>query len=150
MARSRVKITVLKRVDPSVIFDGNVPDRPDGKKYTICTAFEDGQEFIVEKNLRMPEGFCGWAWRDIYKDLSVLAMGGDFDPWVEKGKMITCCTDGIRPVSFTMERLEDQIQTKTLEFMPKKVVLMTTSMPFGPKFIFGLKLLGTYLSICTT
>jgi uncharacterized repeat protein (TIGR04076 family) len=93
MARSRVKIKVLKRVDPSVIFDGDVPTAPSGNKYTVCDAYKD-------------EGFCGWAWRDIYKDLSVLAFGGDF-PWVEKGTMVTCCTDGIRPVSFLMERLDE-------------------------------------------
>ena len=106
--RSRVKITVLKRVDPSVIFDGDVPNMP-GKeeKYRICTTHEEGQEFIVEQDGAMPDGFCGWAWRDIYKDLSVLQFGGDFHPWVNKGEMITCCTDGIRPVSFKLERLKE-------------------------------------------
>jgi len=108
MARSRVKITVLKRVDPSVIFDGEVPNRPGTEeKYGICTVYEDGQEFVIGLDGLMPEGFCGWAWRDIYKDLSVLRFGGNFDPWVEKGVAITCCTDGIRPVSFKMERLEE-------------------------------------------
>ena len=55
----------------------------------------------------MPEGFCGWAWRDLYKDLAVISKGGDFDPWVNKGEMYTACTDGIRPVSFKLERLDD-------------------------------------------
>ena len=106
MARSKVKITVLKRVDPSVIFDGKVPNVPGtDRKYSICTAFQEGQEFIVENGER-PDGFCSWAWRDVYKDMSVLRFGGDFDPWVEKGVAITCCTDGIRPVSFKMERIE--------------------------------------------
>lgn len=108
MARSRVKITVLKRVDPSVIFDGDVPNMPGtNRKYSVCTAFEDGKEFIVELNGEKPEGFCGWAWRDVYKDISVLRFGGDFTPWVEEGKAITCCTDGIRPVSFVLERLKE-------------------------------------------
>lgn len=106
MARSKVKITVLKRVDPSVIFDGKVPNMPGtDRKYSICTAFNEGQEFIVE-NGEKPDGFCSWAWRDVYKDMSVLRFGGDFDPWAEKGVAITCCTDGIRPVSFKMERIE--------------------------------------------
>ena len=49
MARSRVKISVLKRVDPSVIFDGDVPNVPGtDKKFETCTAFQDDQEFIVE------------------------------------------------------------------------------------------------------
>ena len=100
-----VKITVLKRVTPEYIFDGDVPTSPSGKKYTICTAFKDGQEFIA-KGTRCPEGFCGYAWKDIYSDLRVLAQGGDHEPWVEAPKMISCCTDGIRPVSFILERIE--------------------------------------------
>ena len=47
MGRSRVKITILKRVDPEYIFDGDVPLSPTGERYTICTAFKDGQEFIL-------------------------------------------------------------------------------------------------------
>ena len=108
MARSNVKITVIKRVDPSVIFDGDVPNMPGtDKKYSICSAFEEGQEFTVGPDGNRPEGFCGWAWRDIYKDVSVLRFGGNFTPWVPEGVAITCCTDGIRPVSFKMERIED-------------------------------------------
>jgi uncharacterized repeat protein (TIGR04076 family) len=107
MPRSRVKITVLKRVDPSVIFDGDVPNVPGtDRKFEVCNAFHDDQEFIVEADGNQPEGFCGWAWRDVYKDLSVLQFGGDV-PWTEEGTMITCCTDGIRPVSFKMERIAD-------------------------------------------
>jgi len=105
MARYDVKITVLKRVDPEYIFDGNVPISPRGEKYTICKAFDAKQEFI-SKNTQCPEGFCNYAWKDIYSDLRVLAQGGDHEPWVEKPKMISCCTDGIRPVSFTLERIE--------------------------------------------
>jgi len=107
MPRSRIKITVIKRVDPEVIFDGNIPNMPDSdKKYEKCTAFEEGQEYIVELDGKAPEGFCSWAWRDVYKDVSVLKQGGDYYPWVEKGKAITCCTDGIRPVSFLLERID--------------------------------------------
>jgi uncharacterized repeat protein (TIGR04076 family) len=107
MTRPKIKITVLKRVDPSVIFDGDVPNMPGtDQKYTICTRFEDGQEFVSER-LAMPEGFCSWAWTDIYKDLSVLFFGGNRGPWLEDGIQITCCTDGVRPVSFKMERLEE-------------------------------------------
>ena len=107
MAEKKVKITVLKRVDPEVIFNGNVPFSPSGKKYTVCTRFIDGQDFTVERDLKMPENFCPWAWRDIFKDISVLIFGGSFHPWVEDGTQITCCTDGIRPVSFKLERIDD-------------------------------------------
>ncbi|QEE16793.1 TIGR04076 family protein [Promethearchaeum syntrophicum] len=107
MARSKVKITVLKRVTPEYIFDGNVPTAPNGEKYTVCTAFKEGDEYMVEKNMRCPEGFCNYAWKDIFSDVRVLALGGDHEPWVEKPKMISCCTDGIRPVSFTLLRIDN-------------------------------------------
>jgi uncharacterized repeat protein (TIGR04076 family) len=107
MLRKKVKITIFKRVDPEVIFDGDVPIAPTGTKYQKCGLGNEGKEFIVETNLRRPEGFCSWAWRDIYKDVSVLAHGGDFYDWIERGKMYTCCTDGIRPVSFLLERIDE-------------------------------------------
>ena len=62
-----------------------------------------GEEY-VSKNMAMPTGFCSWAWADIQRDVAHLAMGGDF-PWMrEKGMMISCCTDGLRPVIFRLER----------------------------------------------
>lgn len=111
MPRHRVKITVLKRVTPEYIFDGKVPTRPNGETYTICTAFKEGEEFTVEKNMGIPDGiphgFCAYAWKDIYSDVRVLALGGDHEPWMAAPKMISCCTDGIRPVSFILERLDE-------------------------------------------
>ena len=106
MKTNRIKITVFKRVDPAVIFDGNVPTNPEGKKYEICH-FVEGTEWIVEKNMIMPEGFCSWAWRDLIKDIRVLAHGGSYYPWVEEGVAFTACTDGIRPVSFKLEVLHE-------------------------------------------
>ena len=105
MIRSKVKVTVLKKVAPSIIFDGDVPNIPGtDRKFEICKAFEEGQEFIVEINGNRPEGFCVWAWNDLFKDISILHFGGNF-PWAKEGSTITCCTDGIRPVSFKLERI---------------------------------------------
>ncbi|MBT3284899.1 TIGR04076 family protein [Candidatus Bathyarchaeota archaeon] len=105
MPSYRVKVTVLKRVDPEYIFDGDVPNQP-GKDtpYEICH-HEEGKEWIVEKDGAMPEGFCSWAWRDLYKDLAVLRQGAFFDGWVKPPLMYTACTDGVRPVSFKLETL---------------------------------------------
>jgi uncharacterized repeat protein (TIGR04076 family) len=101
---AKVKITVLKKIDPKKIYE-NVPvNKKTGKKFGICTHFEEDQEFIVDNCGEMPEGFCSWAWRDIYKDLSVLTYGGNF-PWFKRGEIITCCTDGVRPVSFLLKRI---------------------------------------------
>jgi uncharacterized repeat protein (TIGR04076 family) len=64
-------------------------------------------EFISDNFLEMPQGFCGWAWGDIHKILVTFYKGGDFVLTKEDNKMITCCTDGIRPVIFEIERITD-------------------------------------------
>ena len=107
MPSYRVKVTVQKKVDPAVIFDGKVPNQP-GKDhpYPVCP-IDENTEWIVEKDGKMPEGFCSWAWRDLYKDLAVLRFGGSFESWVEPPYMYTSCSDGVRPVSFKLEVLRD-------------------------------------------
>lgn len=52
----------------------------------------------------MPEGFCGWAWRDIHKDLSVLYFDGNFYDH-EEGVQHVSCSDGRKPVCFKLERV---------------------------------------------
>lgn len=94
-----VKITVLKRTETGEIFKQYA-----GKMTPQCDGVKDGGEYISRK-LQMPEGFCAWAWADIQRDVTHIALGGDF-PWVkEKGVMISSCTDGLRPVIFKLERL---------------------------------------------
>ena len=100
MKFSDVKITVLKRIPTSEIF----------REYAVedmqpsCNAMPEGKEF-TSKGMAIPEGFCSWAWADIQRDVVHLAMGGEF-PWVrKKGSMISCCTDGLRPVIFKLERV---------------------------------------------
>ena len=61
---------------------------------------------IVNHIEKMPVGFCGWAWRDIYKDLSVLYFGGNFNGH-EEGVQHTSCSDGRKPVCFRLERLKE-------------------------------------------
>jgi len=105
MSRPKVKITVMKKVDPSIIFDGDVPNIPGtDRKFEICPAFEEGQEYVVEDG-KKPDEFCVWAWNDLFKSVTTLYFGGNF-PWAEEGNMIACCTDGIRPVSFRLERID--------------------------------------------
>lgn len=100
--RHNVKITVLKRFNPSEVFDISpvTPVNPLGS----CERFKDGQEFIVER-LRMPEGFCTSAWNSIYGDVRILAFNGVFPWYKEKGVAVACCTDGLRPVVFKLERI---------------------------------------------
>lgn len=102
---ARVKISVIKRLDPKLVFGEQVPINPaTGKAYEVCPKYLEGQEFVVEEDGKMPDGFCAWAWNDLYKDWSVLRFGGNF-PWSEEGEIVTCCTDGIRPVSFKLVRM---------------------------------------------
>jgi len=106
MPRNRLKITVLKRVDPSVIFDGVVPINPSsGESYQICTAFEEGQEYLIDTDNEMPEGFCPQAWHDLFRKIGTLHWGGGYNTTEGPDHMIACCTDGARPVSFKIDRL---------------------------------------------
>lgn len=97
---SRVKITVLKRMRPQEVFTAS-PIK--GGPREPCHLFVDGQVFYVE-NGHMPEGFCSWAWNDIYKVVMTLRFNGDFPWYEERGAMVCCCTDGLRPVVFRVER----------------------------------------------
>jgi len=100
---SKVKITVLKRTDTKQIFGDNPPM---GQAIDACNLFKVGQEFIVDEDGKMPEGFCHWAWNDLYKVIATLSYGGNF-PWMkEKGTAVSCCTDGLRPVIFEIRRIE--------------------------------------------
>lgn len=100
MSFSDVKITVLKKLETGEVF----------KEYAgkgvepVCPMVPLGQEYI-SKGMKMPDGFCSWAWADIQRDVAHLSMGGDF-PWIKKkGAMVSCCTDGLRPVIFKLERV---------------------------------------------
>ena len=70
----KIKISVIRRFSPEEVF-GQEMKTPSGKTISVCSSFEDGQEFIVE-GLNKPDNFCGWAWYDIYKDISTFAFGG--------------------------------------------------------------------------
>lgn len=100
---NRVKITVLKKIDPKQVFGDNPPL---GQVIEACSRFEEGQEFVVTAKGEMPDGFCHWAWSDIFKKVMTLMFGGNL-PWIkEEGTSISCCTDGYRPVIFELRRIE--------------------------------------------
>jgi uncharacterized repeat protein (TIGR04076 family) len=101
--RHKVKITVLKRFSPSQVFRESpvTPVSPQG----ACELFKEGQEFIVNEDLRMPEDFCSSAWVSIYGNVRLLGFGGDLPWFKEKGIAVNCCIDGLRPVIFKLERI---------------------------------------------
>lgn len=96
-----VKITVVAKLQPGEIFDELAASTVN----PVCEAVEIGKTYLSQ-GLKMPEGFCAWAWADIQRDVAHLALGGDFR-WISKpGSMVSCCTDGLRPVVFKLERVE--------------------------------------------
>ncbi len=103
---ARCRITVLRRTFNKDLVDEFVEE---GRKETIgpCEAFRDGQVFETDVISGMPQGFCSWAWDDIYKSLIGFFAGGDFGMWYQrKDVIIACCTDGTRPVIFKIEKIE--------------------------------------------
>jgi uncharacterized repeat protein (TIGR04076 family) len=102
----KCRITVIKRdLHPDL-----------AKKYcqsevVKCPCFKEGDTFIA--GFEQPEGFCGWAWNDIYRFVSVLLSGGNystgaFNGWMKKeNEMLACCTDAVRPVTFKLELMDE-------------------------------------------
>jgi uncharacterized repeat protein (TIGR04076 family) len=104
---TKIKITVLRRS----IFEDLVKEYA-VKDYGLCQAFQDGQVFYTD--YRMPEGFCGEAWKAIYQYVFALYHGGTDiynGHWIDEkkhpGTVVSCCNDGLRPVVFKIERIED-------------------------------------------
>jgi len=97
----RLKITVLKVFKPEEVFPEPPVVVPEG--FSPCDIHEVGQEFVVEKDASIPEGFCQWAWDHILTHVKVM-LYGDY-PWsVSPGTWVVCCTDGMRPVVFKLEK----------------------------------------------
>ena len=102
------KITVLKRM-----LNPELADEYSDIQVPPCDVFSEGQVFTVNP-FRKPKDFCAWAWDDIYKTILTLSRGGNFSEgtfkgWMKSDKtMIACCSDGIRPVVFKVERMEDE------------------------------------------
>jgi uncharacterized repeat protein (TIGR04076 family) len=104
VAKSKVRIEVLKKLDSQELF-GDKP--PLGVNVQACPMFDIGQEFIVGEDGEMPEGFCHWAWNDLYKVVTALRYGVNWELGKEENGAPTvhCCTDGLRPVIFKLERI---------------------------------------------
>lgn len=102
--RRPVKITVLRTMRRSEVYaeepDGISPEFED-----VCPRFKAGQQMIVDKSGFRPDDFpCQWAWQDLYPIILTLQMGGNFF-WLRDGLQYACCTDGLRPVFFKLERI---------------------------------------------
>lgn len=101
----KVKITVL-----AIHFFPELADEylTEGREVGPCPLLQVGDEFVYQGSAHMPDGLCTWAWITLYKSVSTLSAGGSFAPWNKQvGQTIQCCTDGIRPVIFKLEALEE-------------------------------------------
>jgi uncharacterized repeat protein (TIGR04076 family) len=100
---TRFKITVIRMMANADLAREYCQGEP-----VACPKFKMGQEFFTD--LERPDGFCDWAWNDIYKYVLVLRSQGNFGTaykWMKDNHtVIACCTDGFRPVVFKIERVE--------------------------------------------
>ena len=106
--RNKAKNTVLRKCYFQDLADQNLADPAVGP----CALFQEGQEFIVDKQsyLTMMDGkFCSEAWAAISHYIYAALQGGSImHGWSNDEKnMIVCCSDGVRPVVFKIERLEE-------------------------------------------
>ena len=99
-----MKLTIVKGFTAEEVFDGEVPDHFPETFKSPCPTHPVGQEFVME-NLKCPEGFCNWAYTDIQKDLVNLYLGTDY--YRDRNANWVTCTDGMRPVVFKIERIEE-------------------------------------------
>ena len=97
-----VKITVLRKVKIDDLFDEYAAEGFESE----CPMFEVGQEFIAKEDY-VPEGFCRWAWADIFRDVVCLSGGGNYSHIKQKGVMVSGCTGGFRSVIFKLERMPE-------------------------------------------
>lgn len=101
-----VKITVAKRLSTTDVFGKSRP-RTSGTVEEVCPRFKEGDVYVSDKG-SCPEGFCSWAYADIQRDIVHLRFGGSY-PWMqEEGVAYSCCTDGLRPVIFRLERVKSK------------------------------------------
>jgi uncharacterized repeat protein (TIGR04076 family) len=90
----RCRITVLRKAFHKDLYQ----QYPYGAA-SPCGRFEEGQVFTTDNRWDPPEGFCQWAWSDLRPMIHSIHAGHSV-------AMISCCTDGLRPVTFKLERVE--------------------------------------------
>jgi len=95
------EIRVLQRVVFRDLVEAQLPEAA-WEHVQPCEFFKPGQTFLVHPDQEMPEGFCPTAWHDLRGKLAGCLR--DEDPLTP---LIVCCMDGLRPVTFRIERREE-------------------------------------------
>lgn len=102
---AKCKITVLKTLyHEDLVKEYLLPEKWDS--YKTCYRHFVGQEFIID-SFNKPESFCSWAWADIHREIIATMCNADFPASIKPGVIIASCTDGLRPVVFKLERIEN-------------------------------------------
>ena len=102
----KCKITVLKKT-----FNEELAREYGAEGIAPCDFVREGQEYITD--FQRPEGFCEEAWNAMHQYVFAIAHGGADklffdDTWIRKPGMAVCsCNDGLRPVIFKIEAMEE-------------------------------------------
>ena len=108
---TRIRITVVKAEVEKELAAQYGQLQPDGTRTTHpCPFFRPGDKFEFSLKTGITGGkFCEMAKNDLFTMLVGLAGRGSATPAGEKGKLppeICCCSDGLRPVFFKLEVME--------------------------------------------
>ena len=100
------RITAVKRFANVDLIRDYATGGENPERQAPCNFCKEGDTF-VSKGMTKPEGFCSWAWADIQRDVVWACLGGVQAKHKTPGTAITCCTDGLNPVVFHVERIEE-------------------------------------------
>lgn len=97
------RITVIKRALHMDVISRHLPE--DVGIAALCRDFKEGQMLEIRGDIPvMPEGFCEVAWQAIERSVARACRGEH----LMRGSAFPCCTDGLRPVTFHVEAIEDK------------------------------------------
>jgi len=98
----KARITVVKKALHQDVIGEYLPHL--SAEAEACPVFEVGQTFEVHSPFgSKPDGLCDWAWTDIHRTVALTMMGANPTPGTE----FTCCSDGLRPVTLRIQRIEE-------------------------------------------
>jgi uncharacterized repeat protein (TIGR04076 family) len=96
----KVEITVVRKCFFAELAEEYLTD---GREAGPCPLLNEGDTFVYEGGAMMPEGFCPWAWIDVYRAVSTLSSEPTGNHWYRyPDRRVACCTDGVRPVVFVL------------------------------------------------
>ena len=104
MSMPRIKVTVIKKISMREIH-GEVGAGAVDTLPPVCDLFNVGDSFVLDGS-EVPKGFCVGAFVDIWRWAGALLNGASFHWMGKEGTMVACCTDGLRPVVFRLERID--------------------------------------------